>query len=204
MPDRYQVIVADPPWPIRWSGGSVTAGAATGSKRVYPKRGLPYPTMPTEDIASLPVRDLAADDAHLFMWTLDRFLIDGSAASICRAWGFEPMPQTIVWAKASAGLGRFIRPAHEVVLIGRRGDARMAEVSTTSVHAWRQPYAGGAKVHSAKPEGFLDLVELLCPGGPYLELFARRQRIGWDTWGNQARCDVDLALAAAIEEADRG
>lgn len=190
---RYATIVADPPWPITWSGGTTRAGETSGSRKHYAKKPLPYPTMTVDEIAALPVADLAADDAHLFLWTLDRYVIDGSAAAVCRAWGFAPLPQMLVWNKRSAGLGRIIRPAHELVVIGRRGDARLAEISTTSVRAWGQVYADGAKVHSAKPDASYDEIEALSPG-PYLELFARRQRLGWDTWGNEARLDVDLGV----------
>jgi len=91
----------------------------------------------------------------------------------------------IVWRKASAGLGRYIRPAHELVLVARRGDARLAELAIPSVRDWKQTYVGGAKVHSAKPEASYDDFAALSPG-PYVELFARSQRLGWDTWGNEA------------------
>lgn len=46
--------------------------------------------------------------------------------------------------------------------------------------------------HSAKPEAFLDLVEQVSPG-PYLELFARRNRLGWDTWGNESLEHISLS-----------
>jgi N6-adenosine-specific RNA methylase IME4 len=46
--------------------------------------------------------------------------------------------------------------------------------------------------HSQKPEAFLDLVEQTSPW-PYLELFARRQRLGWDTWGDEALEHVEMA-----------
>jgi hypothetical protein len=67
------------------------------------------------------------------------------------------------------------------------------------VQFWRQPYApgGGGKIHSAKPEAFLDLVEQLSPG-PRLELFARRQRLGWDTWGNEALEHVAIDAAQPV------
>lgn len=151
--------------------------------------------MTVDAIAALPVIDQAAGDAHLFLWTLDRYLIDGSAARVCRAWGFEPLPQMIVWHKTNAGLGRFVRPAHEMILVGRRGAARMREVSTVSVHAWRQPYEGGYKKHSAKPDGALDLIESLS-AGPYLELFSRRSRMGWDVWGDQSLGSIEMESAS--------
>jgi len=147
--------------------------------------------MPVDAIAALPVESLAAESAHLFLWTLDRFVIDGSAQAVCRAWGFEPLPQLIVWAKANAGLGRYLRAAHELILVGRRGDARLEEVAEPTVR-WLQPYRDGAKVHSAKPDGAYDLIASLSPP-PRLELFARTQRLGWDTWGDEALGHVVLA-----------
>jgi N6-adenosine-specific RNA methylase IME4 len=126
---RYRTIVADPPWPIKWTGGNRKAGWSSGSRRVHAKRALPYEVMSIEGIAGLPIEGMADDDAHLFMWTLDRFLLDGSAARVVRAWGFEPLPQMMVWRKANAGLGRHIRPAHEMIVIGRRGDARLNELA---------------------------------------------------------------------------
>ncbi len=192
----YRTIVADPPWPMEWSGGRTTAGRTSGSTRVYEKRAMPYRTMAIDEIAALPVRDLAAADAYLFLWAIDRFVVDGSAAAVCRAWGFEPTNGLLVWRKRSAGLGRFIRPAHELIVVARRGAARLTEISTTSVHSWRQPYRNGAKVHSAKPEQMQDLVERLSPG-PYLELFARRPRFGWHVWGDEVDSDVELLAEAA-------
>jgi N6-adenosine-specific RNA methylase IME4 len=148
--------------------------------------------MTVDAIAALPVGPLADDDAHLFMWTLDRFVLDGSATQVARAWGFEPLPFFIVWRKANAGLGRYVRPAHELILVARRGSARLNEAALTSVRDWKQPYLGGAKQHSAKPDAALDEIAALSDG-PYLELFARRQRLGWDTWGNEALGHVEIA-----------
>jgi N6-adenosine-specific RNA methylase IME4 len=147
------------------------------------------------EILALPVADLAEDDAHCFLWITDEFLLGGWHTSVLEAWGFYWIPPLIVWHKPSAGLGRIFRPAHECLVMGRRGDARLNEISERTVHGWRQVYENGSKVHSAKPDGALDLIERLSPG-PYLELFARRQRIGWDTWGNEALEHVELDGAA--------
>ena len=51
-----------------------------------------------------------------------------------------------------------------------------------SVHRWKQDYAAG-KTHTTKPAGLADLVESHYPG-PYVELFARQPRLGWDHWGH--------------------
>jgi N6-adenosine-specific RNA methylase IME4 len=182
---RYRTIVADPPWPVKWTGGKTVAGKSSGSTRTYEKRPLPYKTMTLGEIAALPVESVAADDAHLFLWITDEFLLGGTHTMVTEAWGFYWIPPVIVWHKPNAGLGRILRPAHEFLVIARRGDARLNEISERTVHEWRQVYENGAKVHSAKPDGALDLIERLSPG-PYLEMFARRQRLGWDTWGDEA------------------
>lgn len=98
-----------------------------------------------------------------------------------------------MWEKPNYGLGKFPRPQHEIVLVCRRGTLAFQLNNVGSVHRWSQmrDANNGGKVHSAKPDGFLDLVEQASPG-PYLELFARRQRLGWDTWGNEALEHVDL------------
>ncbi len=194
----YRTLVADPPWPITWTGGSRKAGKSSGSTLVHGKKPLPYTTMALEQMRDLGelVRWKAEDDAHLFMWTLDRFVLNGWAPAVARAWGFEPLPHMIVWRKANPGLGRIVRPAHELLLIARRGNARLAEVAIPSVQDWKQPYENGAKAHSAKPDGALDLIEALSPG-PYLELFARRARFGWDYYGDESLGTAELSRDGA-------
>lgn len=187
---KYGTIVADPPWPITWSGGRRKAGKSSGSTKTHDKKPLPYSTMDLAAIVALPVGSLAADDSLLFLWTVDRYVMDGSAATVVRAWGFYPLPHLLIWSKRNPGLGTELAPAHEPVMVGRRGSARLARRVPT-VNEWRQPYENGAKLHSAKPDGAFDLFLEVGPG-PHLELFARRQRLGWDSWGNECRCDVSL------------
>jgi len=194
---RYTTIVADPPWPFRWSGGNAWRDDGRGERRLEKRSTarLEYPTMSIEAIAALPVMDLARDDAHLYLWTPDSFALEGTAASIARAWGFEPK-RFLVWKKSGFGLGTFPRPQHELVLMCKRGSLDYQVNNVGSVQEWKLVYKNGHRVHSAKPEGFLDLVEHASPG-PYLELFARRQRIGWHTWGNE--CFQDVALERRVE-----
>lgn len=201
---KYRTIVADPPWPINWpSSGTRRAGKTAAAltapcmNKDYIRRPLPYETMSVEEITALPVVELVADDANLFMWTLDRFVIDGSAAAIVEAWGFAPRAHMLVWRKRSAGLGRIFRPAHELMILGRRGDSALAELSLPTVFDWKQPYVNGAKAHSAKPDGALDTIEQLSPA-PRLEMFARRNRLGWETWGNEALEHVELASGRSL------
>jgi N6-adenosine-specific RNA methylase IME4 len=183
---KYRTIVADPPWPIHWTGGGATRINGRGERHVNHKfkADLPYETMSIEGIAALPVADLADVDAHLFLWVPDRFLVAGDAATVARAWGFEP-GRLLIWAKTGFGLGKFPRPQHEAMVVCRRGNLPFSIDNAGSVQTWKFPYENGARAHSRKPDGALDLIEQASPG-PYLELFARRARFGWDYWGDQS------------------
>jgi N6-adenosine-specific RNA methylase IME4 len=71
------------------------------------------------------------------------------------------------------------------MVVCRRGNLPFSIDNAGSVQTWKFPYENGARAHSRKPDGALDLIEQASPG-PYLELFARRARFGWDYWGDQS------------------
>lgn len=179
---KYTTIVADPPWPMPTGGPASKSGFAVAGGR---PSTLPYKTMSLDDIGALPVASLAADDAHLYVWTVNAFLPE--TYSIVEKWGFRPS-QILVWAKnpRGIGLGGTFTNTVEFVLFARRGS--LPALKRFDSTWWRWPRGK----HSEKPEAFLDLVEQVSPG-PYLEMFARRQRLGWDTWGNEALPHVEIA-----------
>ena len=163
--------------------------------------GLPYESMTVEEICALPVAECGADDCRLFLWTTNRYLPD--AFKVLAAWGFE-YKQTLTWRKTGnpSPFGGSVAPNHaEYLLVAVRGKPkRLARLKSSVIDA---PAAapgksrGGTKRrHSAKPELFLDLVEQVSPG-PYVELFARRARLGWERWGNDVDSTVDLLERAA-------
>lgn len=195
----FHTIAADPPWPFEWRGGSARRDGR-GVLRGGGKVALPYDTMSIDQICALPVAGLAAADAHLYLWIPDEFLIEGAGARVARAWGFEPGRVIVWWAKRGYGLGTFPRPQHEALLVCTRGSQPFLVRNEGSVQEWKQPYEGGARKHSAKPEGAYDLIESASPG-PYVELFARRGRLGWEHWGNQALQTVDFESPTEPEEA---
>lgn len=149
---------------------------------------LAYPTMTVAQITALPVAALAASDAHLFLWTTQRYL--PAALDVVRAWGFS-YRSTLPWAKRPRGfaLGGTFGISTEFVIFARRG--RSIATSRTSRDWWSWPRGE----HSRKPDEFFQVVEATSPG-PYLELFARRPRAGWDVWGDEVDCDVELAAVA--------
>lgn len=194
---RYRTIVADPPWPLEWTAGTSRVNGR-GERHPLYKRELGYITMTVDGIAELRVRELADDDCHLYLWVPDQWALDGSAVRVAEAWGFKPR-RLIVWRKEGFGQGTFPRPQHELVLVCERGSLPFKVRDEGSVHTWKQPYGwtGGmtkARLHSAKPDGFYDLVER-ASYGPRLEMFARRARFGWDYYGDESLETVEKILS---------
>ena len=178
---KYRTIVADPPWDF----GKQTFRTGRGHGHKYGNRPLPYSSMTLAEVAALPVSSCAEDDACLFLWATSRHL--PQSFSVVEAWGFKYV-QMLVWVKPDPMpmVMPFAPPATEFLLGCKRGKVPRQGAFPSSAIVASQ---GGG--HSAKPPVFLDYIEQVSPG-PYLELFARRQRLGWDTWGNECRCDVEM------------
>lgn len=175
---KYRTIVADPPWPIEWHGG--------GQAR-YSRPTLGYPTMAMDDILDLPVEAICEVDAGLFLWVTAPLNREGVGVRVARAWGFEPVGE-FVWDKGMRIAGAFPRSCHEIVLVCKRGNHRFTpQTWVESVQRWPRP----SNRHSQKPEHLIDLAETVSPG-PYLEIFSRRHRLGWDVWGNESANTASL------------
>lgn len=131
------------------------------------------------DIRALPVARLAADTAYLFIWTVNKFI--EPTYDIARDWGFNPTT-LLTWCKEPAGMGPggHFASTTEFILYARRGSS--SDFGRERIHnsSWFNWPRGS---QSTKPEAMQDLIECHFPG-PFLELFARRSRLGWDVWGN--------------------
>jgi N6-adenosine-specific RNA methylase IME4 len=148
--------------------------------------------MTLEEIEALPVADLAEPDAHLYLWITAGLNRQGVGVRVAQAWGFEVVSE-IVWAKRNFGLGVFPRPQHEPLLVCRRGKLPFNVTNAGSVQTWDHPRRhDGSKIHSAKPDAAIDLIEQASPG-PYVELFARRARFGWDYYGDESLGTAEMA-----------
>lgn len=167
---RYPIIYADPPW--RYENPPV--GDSNRSIENH------YPTMSIEEICALPVRDIAADDALLYMWATAPKLPE--CLKVIEAWGFEYRTH-IVWVKDKIGTGYHARNQHELLLIAKRGEMpppKPGQQPSSVIEAPR-----GA--HSKKPAIFAELIDRLYPDVGKIELFCRSPREGWAVWGNQSK-----------------
>lgn len=162
----YSTIVVDPPWSYNRSG---VQGAVSDQ----------YSTLSGPEIAALPLGALAASDAHLYLWaTTPKLWDEPNPARIAEAWGFT-YKTLITWVKGErVGIGWYYRVDTEHCLFCTRGSAPIPGELRASNVLWSP-----RTHHSAKPDAFGDRVEQVSPG-PFLEVFCRRPRFGWDSWGH--------------------
>lgn len=167
---QYRTIVADPPWMYQSRADDETHRARN-----------PFPSMPPHEIADMydkwepPLKDAFSDDAVLWLWTTNAHLEE--AIFIMGYWKFD-YKTMVTWVKDKMGLGDWLRGKTEHCLLGIRGKPTWTLTNqTTALIAPRRE-------HSRKPDEFYAFVESLSPG-PYLDLFARTERTGWEPWGNE-------------------
>jgi N6-adenosine-specific RNA methylase IME4 len=182
---RFSVIYPDPSWPFE-------TYSEKGKQRSAERH---YDTMSLNQIKALPVGQLAADDCALLLWAVWPRLDD--ALDVIRAWGFEYKTCGFLWVKRNpkgeglfTGAGRHTRANTEPCLLAVRGaPLRLAADVHQVVELPDQVIETPVGEHSEKPEEVARRIERLY-GGPYLELFARRPRKGWTTWGNEVERPV--------------
>ena len=168
---KYKTIYADPPW-SETGGGKIKRGADKH-----------YPVMKTKDIITLMKTELEGkteDNCHLYLWTTNSFLKD--ALEVIEALGFK-YKTTITWVKDRIGLGQYFRGQTEHCLFAVKGclpykilDGKRQQGRTVIMAVRRK--------HSQKPDEMYNMIEKVSYA-PYLEMFARNKRTGWDTFGNQ-------------------
>ena len=160
----YGAILTDPPWDFR-----------TWSKKGK-GRSPTYDTMSFNELADLPVSDIAANDCALFMWVVDSHL--QTAVDLIQVWGFVYKTIGFIWVKPSIGLGYWTRKQAEICLLGTRGKPKRVNAGISQV------IKAPRREHSRKPDETYRCIEELV-SGPYLEMFARQKRDGWESWGNE-------------------
>jgi N6-adenosine-specific RNA methylase IME4 len=181
---NYKVVYADPPWPN--SPKERKRVIKRGPKSMGGMTNRSYPQMPVDDLLALRVDEIASKDAVLLLWATWGFM--GVALELIDAWGFKYVTG-FPWLKVGRnsgfpifGPGTWLRHASEPLLIARRGKPFG---SLGNPRPAREGLVVSPRLeHSRKPESILEWIDELFPA-PKVELFARRERIGWDSWGDQ-------------------
>ena len=164
---------------------------------MYSKKGLGrsaeshYPTMRLEDIQNLPINNIADKDCALFMWTTIPLLKD--SFSVLESWGFEYKTVAFVWIKQNKksdslfwGLGYWTRANAELCILATKGHPKR---KSAKVH---QVIMSKIEEHSKKPDETRSRIVELMGDLPRIELFARQKADGWDAWGNEIDCDINI------------
>lgn len=185
---QFGTILADPPWQFM---------NRTGKMAPEHKRLHRYHTMKLADICAMPVRDIAAEQSHLYLWVPNALLSEG--LQVMSAWGFT-YKTNIVWYKVrkdggpdGRGVGFYFRNVTELLLFGIRGRLRTLAPGRSEVNVVVSRKEG----HSKKPRQVYEVIER-CSTGPYLELFARAMRRGWTQWGDEVPTNGDLTKLRAL------
>ncbi len=173
---RFGTVLADPPW--RFIN-------RTGKVAPEHRRLARYETMTVQEISSLPVREVAADKSHCYLWTPNALVPE--AVKVLEAWGFT-YKTMLIWHKVrkdggsdGRGVGFYFRNVTETILFGVRGGLRTYQPGRRQVNL----LATRKREHSRKPDELYSIVEA-CSPGPFLELFARYPQPGWSAWGDEA------------------
>lgn len=180
---KFNVILADPPWDFRvWNKD-------TGNGRSASKH---YQTMSINDLCALPVRNVAADNCALFLWTVWPSIFE-YVPPLLEAWDFTYRTKGFVWVKARKsgfsfhfGMGYYTRANTEPCLLAVRGKMPVQD------HGVSELIYAPIRKHSQKPDEQYTKIERLYPDGNYLELFARQSYPGWTALGNQVGNKVDI------------
>lgn len=175
--EKFATILADPPWQFE---------NRTGKMAPEHKRLSRYSTLNLDEIKNKPVAKVADERAHLYLWVPNALLSEGLA--VMKAWGFT-YKTNLIWYKVRKdggpdrrGVGFYFRNVTEIILFGVRGsNARTLKPGRTQENM----IVKQKREQSRKPDEQYSLIEA-CSWGPYLEMFARGNRPGWKSWGNQA------------------
>lgn len=169
----YSTVLLDPPWYQR-GGGKCKRGADRH-----------YSLMKEHEIRAIVasvLSDKLSKNAHMYMWVANNHLPE--AIRIIESLGFRYITN-VVWAKTKIGLGRYFRGQHEICLFAVRGNGMINSKDCRTLSSLLGQSMIRPTQHSAKPLEMYDLIEARSKG-PYLELFARHKRPGWDVWGHEA------------------
>ena len=179
---KYNIIYADPPWTYKvWSNKGNGRSAASH-----------YNTMSKEDIQNLPIQTICSNDCVLFLWVTYPCLLEG--IELIEKWGFTYKTCAFSWVKMNkkkntpfVGMGYYTRANNEICLLATKGKPLKRMKRNVE-----QVILSPIREHSRKPDEIRQRIVDLFGDLPRCELFARQKTDGWDVWGNEVECDMEL------------
>lgn len=185
---KFNIIYCDPPWLYHLYRrqfshiGTLSVPIRTAASF--------YDTMSVDDICSLPVGNIAADNCALFLWITNPLL--NEPFKVISAWGFQYKTVAFYWNKKckrsdklKMGMGHYTRPNCEPLLLAMKGSLEVLD------HSINQVVFATIENHSKKPAIFRNLILKLFGDLPRIELFARERAQGWSSWGNEVGVNSD-------------
>lgn len=192
---KFKAILIDPPWKF----------IARSDKGEGRSAGEHYTTTGLDPIKALPLAELADDDCVMFMWMVD--WCPKWAFELIEHWRFAHKTTAFTWAKENEsgegwhmGQGYWTRSNPEDCWLATRGHPQRMNADV------RQLIVAPVMEHSRKPDEIHERIMRLVEG-PYLEIYARRPREGWVTWGNEISREqfaIDSAGVPLIADPDTG
>jgi len=181
---HFRIGYIDPPWTFHaWSHRGEGKGACQH-----------YRCQTLDDIIALPVSELMAPDAPIFLWSIQSMYPE--ALRVIDAWGFTYRTVAFVWIKMPKtwsedylfalrirprmGLGFHTRAQSEACWLATRGRGYKRQDK-----AVEQVVFAPTREHSRKPDEVARRIDRLVGDVPRIELFAREQRPGWVAWGDE-------------------
>ena len=179
---KYAVIYADPPWDyggkMQYDRSSIKTVNIGFEKNVFiSAANFKYPTLKLNDLKNLNIQSITEDNCILFMWTTGPHM--GKSTQLGESWGFQYKPVAFVWDKQMHNPGRYTLSQTEFVLAFKKGKFPTPR-GARNIRQLVSVYRGK---HSEKPETVIDGITRMFPTQQKIELFARKNYIGWDNWG---------------------
>lgn len=186
---KYDIIYADPPWDyggkMQYDKSSIKTLNVGFERDIFiSAANFKYPTLKLSQLKELDVDSIAADDCILFMWTTGPQL--ANSIELGNAWGFEYKTVAFVWDKQVHNPGRYTLSQTEFVLAFKKGRFP----SPRGARNVRQLLSVHRGEHSEKPVEVIDGITDMFPEQKKIELFARKEHAGWDSWGLEAPKDL--------------
>lgn len=165
---KFRIFYADPPWDYNDKQDIDSLGGNLKH----------YPSMNIEDICNLPIKEMAEEDAVLFLWVTSPLLEE--SFKVINAWGFK-YKTSFIWDKVGHNMGHYNSVRHELLLVCIKGSCTPDNIKLfDSVQSIEK-----TKKHSEKPEEFRNIIDTLYTKGKRIELFARSKNDNWESWGNE-------------------